>query len=120
VLLAACGGEDEPDAAGADSADRSSLSIAEPADGAEVEVPFTVRFSSDVDLGPIDSGASHVHIWIDGKEDDYEVVEGDSYEIEGLAAGEHTISVSLRNADHSAAGSEDEISVVVSDTNGSG
>lgn len=116
ILVACGGGDDEPEAVGSDSADRASLSIAEPADGAEVEVPFTVRFTSDVDLGPIDTGASHVHIWIDGAENDYEVVEGDTYEIDGLDAGEHTISVSLRNADHSAAGAEDEISIVVTDS----
>ena len=111
LILVSCGGDDEGTSAGDNGG--PSLSIAEPSDGAEVELPLTVRFTSDSELGPADSGASHVHLWLDGNEEDYEVIEGDEFKIRDLSPGEHTIDVSLRNANHSAAGAQDEITITV-------
>ena len=119
VVLVACGGNDENVDPGREGPP-ASLAIVEPADGAEVETPFTVRFSAEPALGPIDTGASHLHLWIDGHEDDYEVIEANRYEIKRLPPGEHTISVSLRRADHSQAGAEDEITITVAPGRGSG
>lgn len=111
VLVACGGGETEPDVGRADN--QESLTIEEPVDRAEVQAPFTVSFSSSNELGTVESGASHVHLWIDGNEEEYEVIEGDSFEIRKLAPGEHTITVSLRNSDHSATGAGDEITITV-------
>jgi hypothetical protein len=44
-------------------------------------------------------------------------VGGNSFTVEGLSPGEHTIDVTLQHADHSSAGAEDHVDVTV---NGSG
>jgi hypothetical protein len=110
LLLAACGDEGE---SGSSGGGNPSLEITSPSDGEEVSIPFDLEFSSDVELGPTDTGAQHVHVFYDGDDSDYEVVESDSFEVTGLSSGEHTITASLRNADHSAAGTEAEITVEV-------
>lgn len=83
-----------------------SVTVVEPAAGAQVQVPFTVRVDSSNELGPEDSGKHHVHIWFDNDEDNYIVVESDSTQITEAPSGEHTMHVSLRNANHSATGVE--------------
>jgi len=90
-----------------------TLKITSPDAGATVEVPFTVDLSSSVPLGPTDSGKHHVHVFFDGDDQQYLVVEGDSVQVTDLPAGEHEIDASLRNADHSAAGVETHIDVTV-------
>ncbi|CAM3762345.1 hypothetical protein [Isoptericola cucumis] len=90
-----------------------TLEITAPEDGAEVEVPFTVELASSEELGPTDTGAHHVHVFFDGDDAEYMVVEGDSAEVTDLPDGEHVVNASLRNADHSPAGVETEISVTV-------
>ncbi|MFN2489977.1 MAG: hypothetical protein ABR529_09615 [Actinomycetota bacterium] len=109
ILGAACGGSSE-----AGSGGNVSVAIEEPPDGARVVVPFKIELSAAVPLGPPESGNNHVHVFYDGAEDDYEVVNGTSYTVTDLAAGEHTIDASLRNADHSEAGAEDTVTVTVS------
>jgi hypothetical protein len=105
-----------------------SVAIASPAKDAKVSVPFTVQVDAGVPLGPTDSGKHHVHLWFDNDANNYAVVESNTVDIKpGLKAlsgktlqlspGEHTIHVSLRNANHSAAGAETEIKV---DVTGSG
>jgi hypothetical protein len=118
-VLAACGGDDEA-ATTTGEADGMTLSIAAPEDGAEVDVPFTVELDSSEPLGPTDSGEHHVHVYFDGDDGDYMVVESDSVEVEDLPAGEHTVHASLRNADHSAAGAEAEVTVTVGEGGDSG
>ena len=108
-MLAGCGGNGGDTDAGA-----AGVTIDEPADGAEVAVPFPLEFSTGEALGPPETGNHHVHVFYDGDQSDYEVVEDTSFEVTGLSPGEHTITVSLRNANHSAAGAEDEITVTVS------
>ena len=39
--------------------------------------------------------------------------DGNSFEVTGLSAGKHTLEVSLRNADHSAAGPTDTATITV-------
>jgi hypothetical protein len=114
-IAAGCGGGSQA-AAGGDV----TVGIDKPADGADVKVPFELALHSSEPLGPTDSGEDHVHVWFDGHEDEYEVVTGDHVEVDDLPAGEHTITASLRNADHSAAGAETTITVTVSKGAGDG
>ncbi|WP_460888673.1 hypothetical protein [Promicromonospora xylanilytica] len=90
-----------------------TLEITSPQDGDTVEVPFTVELASSEELGPTDSGAHHVHVFFDGDDQEYQVVESDSVEITDLPEGEHVVNASLRNADHSPAGVEAEVTVTV-------
>jgi hypothetical protein len=115
LLAPACGGGE---AAGSSGGGDGSFAIASPSDGAEVSLPFTLEFSSGEKLGPTDTGAPHVHVFFDGDDSNYEVVESDSFEVAGLSPGQHTVTASLRNADHSAAGAEAEISVEVTEGGG--
>lgn len=110
TMLAACG--DDSDSAGA-AQGGLSVSVLEPADGATVTVPFTIKVKSSVPLGPTESGRHHVHIWFDGNEDEYQVVESDSLQVTNLPAGEHSVHVSLRNANHSPAGADAQTMLVV-------
>lgn len=126
LVTAACGGGDD----GGGSEGGGAVAIESPEAGAEVSVPFTLELSSSETIGPTDSGEHHFHVYFDDNEDDYEVVESLTFEVTSLDAGDHTIYVSLRNADHSAAGAEEEIEVTVAggvggtekdeDKNGSG
>ena len=110
-ILAGCGraGSDTS----TDGGDGMTLAIGSPGDGEQVNVPFTVELDSSVPLGPTDSGEHHVHVFFDGDDSNYLVVESDSVEITDLPEGEHVINASLRNADHSPAGVETETTVVV-------
>jgi hypothetical protein len=45
-------------------------------------------------------------------------VGGDSFEVKGLSPGEHTVDVTLQNADHSPTGAEDQVDVKVSGSGG--
>jgi len=109
LLAAACG---DAASAGGGSA---TLDITTPADGAEVGSPFTVEVSSNVSLGEPSTGEHHVHLCFDGADCDqeYSLVYGNTFEVDDLAPGEHTIEASLRNADHSDAGVTDTITVTV-------
>jgi hypothetical protein len=95
-----------------------AISITEPASGAQVQLPFTLKFKSEVELGPTEKGVHHVHVFFDGDDSKYEVVEADSFEVKSLPAGKHTVHASLRNADHSPAGSETQIDVEVTGDGG--
>ena len=115
LLGAACGGGSE-----AGSGGDPTVTIEAPADGDEVTTPFRIELSSGVDLGPPESGKHHVHIFYDGDDGDYEVVDGTIFMVRELSASEHTIHASLRNADHSEAGAEDSVSVTVVGGGGGG
>lgn len=111
LLAAACGAEAGGGPGGGGG--ELSLDITMPSDGAQLQVPFTVQLSSSVALGPTDTGKHHVHIYYDGDEQEYDVVESDSFEVTELSPGKHTIVASLRNADHSDTGVESEVEVMV-------
>jgi hypothetical protein len=122
LILAGCGG-------GGDDSDEDGLSVTieQPAEGDELTAPFTVVVDSSEDLGPTDSGNHHVHLYFDDNDSAYAVIESGEFEVaadspalEGLEPGEHTLQVSLRNADHSAAGAEDEVTVTIGDGSGGG
>jgi hypothetical protein len=123
----ACGGDSTGDTASGSggSGGGNTVSIAEPADGASVEFPFTVRVNSSVPLGTTESGMHHVHLYFDGDDSKYEVVESDTVEVTdsskaaaGLTPGTHEMNISLRNADHSPAGAETKITVQVGGAGG--
>lgn len=102
ATITACSGSEGTAAEGSDL----SLSIVEPASGATVAAPFNVKLESSSPLGPSESGKHHVHIWFDDNEADYVIVESDTVQITDAPAGQHTMHVSLRNANHSPAGKE--------------
>jgi hypothetical protein len=117
LLAAGCGGDSggSGDSAGGGSGGGLSLRFVEPADGAQVSTPFTVKVEASVPLGTTESGKHHIHVWFDDNANDYQVVESDQVEVNSgnLAPGEHVIHASLRHANHSAAGAEAEQTVTV-------
>jgi hypothetical protein len=122
ALVATGCGADDGGGGGSGSGD-PSVEILQPADGATLSLPFTLKVDSSEELGTTESGLNHVHLYFDGNDDTYEVLEDpadeeiqispDSPALEGIEPGEHTLEISLRNADHSAAGAEDEINVTI-------
>ena len=109
--LTACGsGSDETSGA---SSGGEQVTITSPSDGDTVDSPFMLEWDSTVPLGPPDSGKDHVHVYVDGKTNDYTVVGANEFEVEGLSPGEHTVEISLQHADHSPVGPKSEISVTV-------
>ncbi|WP_129787778.1 hypothetical protein [Promicromonospora panici] len=124
VLLATgCGGGGTGGGGGGGGGDAGgggmTLEITSPADGDTVDVPFTVELASSEELGPTDSGLHHVHVYFNGNEEEFMVVESESTEVTDLPEGEHVVNASLRNADHSPAGVETEVTVTVG-TGGAG
>jgi hypothetical protein len=130
VGATACGGDSSGDTAsgsgGGGGSGGMTVSIVEPAEGSAVQVPFKLRVNSSVPLGPTESGQHHVHLFFDGDDSKYEVVESDNMEIgssskavQGLSPGKHELNISLRNADHSAAGVETKVMVDVGGSGGS-
>jgi hypothetical protein len=96
------------------------LVITEPANGANVAVPFALKFTSSVPLGPTDSGRDHVHVFADGKTNEYTVVPTTTFKIKDLSPGQHTIGVTLQHADHSSAGASAQVTVMVTGTGSGG
>src|SRR5262245_4889045 len=129
VLVAGtgCGGgtADTGGSGGGGDAGTGTVTITEPADGASIGIPFTLRLDSKEALGSTESGKHHVHLYFDGDDSAYEVIESDSMEItdkspavKGLSSGEHELDISLRNADHSPAGFDTKITVNVTGAGG--
>jgi hypothetical protein len=115
ATLVACGQDGGSGAGGGtgDSGGELKVSVVEPAKDANVSVPFTLKVQSSVPLGTTASGKHHVHVWFDSNDADYMVVESDSVQVTNLSAGAHVLHVSLRNANHSAAGAETQSTVMV-------
>jgi hypothetical protein len=121
LVAFACGEEESSgNAAAGSGGDEPTIEITAPEDGAKVGGTFTLEFSSSEELGPTDTGARHVHVWFDADESNYEVVESSSFEVSGLSSGEHEVTASLRNADHSPAGAEETVTVTVGGGGGTG
>jgi hypothetical protein len=114
VLLVACG----DDGAGSSGAGGPTIAITQPAGGTTVTVPFTVTFTSSVPLGAEDTGLHHVHLYFDGNSDDYLIVRGTTVQVTEAPAGSHTMHLSLRNANHSAAGAEAEVPLTIGGAGG--
>ncbi len=128
VGATACGSDSSantPSGSGGGSGE-NTVSIVEPADGSTIQIPFKLQVKSGVSLGSTESGQHHVHLYFDGNDKKYEVVESDNMEItssskavDGLQPGQHEMNISLRNADHSAAGADTKIMVEVGGSGGS-
>jgi hypothetical protein len=120
---AACGGDDDDTtSSGSSGKDKGSdsgamtVKIADPADGSDVSADgFTVKFDPSVDVGAPDTGKNHIHLFYDGNDSDYEVVNGKSFDVPSgkLEEGEHTLKAVIANADHSLTDASDEITVNV-------
>ena len=108
VALAGCGSD-----SGSGSGGAPTLTITSPADGADVGQSFDVRWDTSVKLGETNTGRDHVHVFVDGKSDDYTVVGGNEFKLTGLSPGKHEEDVTLQHADHSPAGAEDKVDVNV-------
>lgn len=109
AAVTACGGTDNATGGG----DDLSIAVVQPVSEASVAAPFPVKLDSSVPLGPSESGKHHAHIWFDGNDADYLVVESDTTQVAKVAPGAHTMHVSLRNANHSPAGPEASIPITV-------
>jgi hypothetical protein len=120
LLAAACGegGGLGGDGGGAAGGDGMTIGIATPSDGAEVTQPFTLKVTSSEPLGDPETGRHHVHVWFDGQEADYKINYTDTFQAEGLPAGEHVITAALANADHSLAGPRSEVTVTIAGGDG--
>jgi hypothetical protein len=124
----ACGSDDGGNSAsGSGGGGGMKLSVVSPSDGGTVKIPFTVKVNTNTSLGPTSSGKHHVHLYFDGHDTKYEIVKGktwkvpaDSAGLSGVKSGMHTMEVSLRNADHSPAGAEAKIKVMVQGAGGGG
>lgn len=106
--------------AGSGDSGGMSVSILEPTDGASIDMPFKLALDSSVELGKTEEGLHHVHLYFDGNDSAYEVIESNDWEVTkdspavaGLEPGEHKMDISLRNADHSPAGFETNVTVNV-------
>jgi hypothetical protein len=117
LTAAACGGDNSGGDSGSGAAvggdGGKDLAISAPEDGGEVSLPFTLDLAAGVPLGAPETGNDHVHVFYDGDDSEYEVVTTDSFQVTDLSPGEHTITASLRNADHSPAGTDVTIHVTV-------
>ncbi|MFL6126801.1 hypothetical protein [Actinophytocola sp.] len=120
VGVAGCGSDTAAAGSGGGSSGSGAqkVTIKEPTEGASITIPFMLRLDSNVELGPTDSGKHHVHLYFDGNDSKYEVIESENVQITdkspavaGLKAGQHKMNISLRNADHSAAGFDTSITV---------
>jgi hypothetical protein len=118
LATAACGGS-STDATTTGGQGGGKLAITSPADGATVSAPFALTWHSPVPLGPTDSGKDHVHVYVDGHENDYTVVGGTRFQVKDLSPGRHEVGIALQHADHSPVGPEDSIHVTVSGSGGS-
>jgi hypothetical protein len=97
-----------------------TISIADPADGAEVGSTFDVTLDSSVPVGEPDTGRHHVHLYYDGNtaEGEYDIVYGTTATVDRVDPGEHTIEAVIANPDHSTTDATDEITVMVGDSAG--
>jgi hypothetical protein len=123
LALVACGDDDggASTESGSGSNDSNSgsgtaVQIVSPTDGGTIEPNFDIELESDEEIGETDTGNFHFHVFVDGDEEDYEIVYSTSQSIErNLSPGEHTIEAALANPDHSLVGDDarDQITVTV-------
>jgi hypothetical protein len=90
-----------------------NVQITTPAPGEVVTVPFQVTVEASVPLGASTEGLHHVHVWFGDDLESYLVVEENVVQINYAPDGEHAMFVSLRKPDHSAAGAETSVQLVI-------
>ena len=128
LLAASCGEDSDSSSSGGSEGTEPaagaelSVSIDEPADGADVGAEFTVRMSPSVEVGNPDTGLHHLHLYYDGNTDDgeFDMVFGDTATVTGLDPGEHVIEAVVVNPDHSPTDARAEIMVNVTEGGGAG
>lgn len=113
VTVAACGSSSGGSTSAGGGGGGNKVTITSPADGASIEEPFMLTWDSTVPLGRPDSGKDHVHVYVDGKSNDYTVVGGNEFQVKGLSQGQHKVEISLQHADHSPVGPKSAITVTV-------
>jgi hypothetical protein len=113
VTLSACGSGSGDVSTGAKKGGGEKVTIISPAAGSSVQMPFMLKWDSTVPLGTTDSGKDHVHVYVDGKTNDYSVVGGTQFQVKNLTPGEHKVEISLQHADHSPVGSKSAITFTV-------
>jgi hypothetical protein len=122
AALAGCGGNSDAASGGGEGSGgqgsggqqgSSALTITEPKNGADVTLPFTIKYTTSQQLGPTDSGKDHVHVFLDGNSSEYEVVPTTSYQVKNATPGKHEVDVTLQHADHSPVGPTAKIMVNV-------
>lgn len=90
-----------------------SVTITSPASGAKVGSSFPLTFKSSVPIGALETGEDHVHVVIDGNTNQFTVVTAHNYMVKNLSPGKHTVGITLQHADHSPAGAQDQVTVMV-------
>lgn len=93
--------------------DGESLQIVSPGPDSEVQVPFEVAFDSSAPLGSPEEDLYHLHVWFSDDETAYLVVESDTVEIGQAPPGAQELHASLRNPDHTRAGVEASVRLVI-------
>jgi hypothetical protein len=99
---------------GCDRGPTETVEITSPAPGAAVSVPFEVTVEASVPLGSSTADLHHVHIWFSNDLESYLVVEQNVVQVNYAPDGAHEMHVSLRNPDHSAAGVETSVPLMIS------
>lgn len=126
LVAAACGDDGgSADVAAADGDGEFTLEIVSPSDGDEVGLPFALEFSTDAEIGPPDSGLHHVHVFVDGDMENFEIVDAETWEITadseilaGVESGERVLTVTLHTAGHEPVGATDEVTVNLTEGGG--
>jgi hypothetical protein len=114
LSLAACRDVGAPGGAGGGE---MSLSIEEPADGADVSGKVNLAVSVEgAEIGPPDSGAMHIHVYVDAS-DDYDVVTSTESSFP-VPNGEHTLRVVLAQPNHEETEISDQVTFSVSASTG--
>jgi hypothetical protein len=97
----------------ASSSNAASVTITSPKNAAKVGTSFPVMFKTSVPIGALDTGEDHVHVVVDGNTNDFTVVTAHKTMVTNLSPGKHTVGITLQHADHSAAGAQDQVTVMV-------
>jgi hypothetical protein len=107
------GSAQDSSASGSNSSSAPSVTITSPKSGAKVGSSFPVTFKSSVQIGALETGEDHVHVVIDGNTNDFTVVTAHKTMVKNLSPGKHTVGITLQHADHSSAGAQDQVTVMV-------
>jgi hypothetical protein len=91
-----------------------SIDIVSPAAGDRVNVPFEVTIDTSVPLGPPSEGLHHVHLWFGDGQSVFLVGESPTILVDNAPNGEHMLRISLHYADHTPAGAEIAVPLIIS------
>ena len=106
------GSAQDSSASGSNNSSAPSVTITSPKSGAKVGSSFPLTYKSSVPIGALETGVELVHVVIDGNTNDFTVVTAKKTMVKNLA-GKHTVGITLQHADHSPAGAQDQVTVMV-------